>query len=114
MNEASATEDSDIAQGIDATSQSPAILESEEDLEDEDTVVHDLLAEEILAESKEVQEETENLASENGDEMNLPFLPPIMNIELIKVCQTTLANQHLNNCYFFLFVIYFLVNHLFL
>ena len=76
------TEESDIAQPIDASSH----LESEEDLEDDDTVVHDLLAEEILAESKEVQEETENLASENGDELNLPFLPPIMNIELIKVC----------------------------
>lgn len=60
--------------------------ESDDEIEDDDTV-HDLLAEEILAESKEVQEETENLASENGDELSsaLPFLPPIMNIELIKV-----------------------------
>jgi hypothetical protein len=67
---------------------SPVIVESDEELEDDENV-QDLLAEEILAESKEVQEETEHLASsDNGDELNnLPFLPPMMNIELIKVKQ---------------------------
>ena len=77
--------------------------ESEDDIEDDETV-HDLLAEEILAESKEVQEETENLASENGDELSsaLPFLPPIMNIELIKVKSNPKK-------YFFLFLLYYFV-----
>ena len=75
--------------------------ESEDDIEDDETV-HDLLAEEILAESKEVQEETENLASENGDELSsaLPFLPPIMNIELIKVKSNPKK-------YFFVFIVLF-------
>jgi hypothetical protein len=46
-----------------------------------------LLAEEILAESKEVEEETENLANNSGteDELNFPLFPPMMNIELLKV-----------------------------
>ncbi len=76
--------------------------ESDDEIEDDETV-HDLLAEEILAESKEVQEETENLASENGDELSsaLPFLPPIMNIELIKVKK---QNSHFY-CYLFVFAL---------
>ena len=73
--------------GATNTSSDAVVVESDEDLDDvDDDNVQDLLAEEILAESKEIEEETENLAAaENGEDLGFPFLPPIMNIELIKV-----------------------------
>ena len=76
---------SNVDAGATNTSSDAVVVESDEELDD-DGDVQDLLAEEILAESKEVEEETENLAaSENVDDLGFPFLPPIMNIELIKV-----------------------------
>jgi hypothetical protein len=98
----------DLAAGEDGLAETPNVRPeatptpgSDEELEEED----DLLAEEILAESKEVQvsptpekspsqlrsrlktpcsqEETENLA--NNPDASVQFFPPVMNIELIKV-----------------------------
>ena len=52
-----------------------------------------------MAESKEIEEETEHLAADadNGEDLSLPFhFPPMMNIELIKVnTQTRSMKQEL-------------------